>query len=469
MPAFPILIFQRPLRKQIVRKQNSMNVELSNLVQLSDSVAVICLIAYLLTRTKYALFLVNNKQTLYSTLFMAIIGGFVYLYGALTSVEIGPYHLSIQVIGPAIAGLIAGSASGFFAGLFGILLIIPAGYPINPAMAIIALLSGILGGVFKLWNKKPQMPVSYAFLLGCLMAGIQFIAAGDVSEILDPEEIVEGIIDLLVPTILCLCLFVFIINNLKTEAENNKKSFHLEGELLAAKKIQMESLPCQTQEWEHLSLAASLIPASYVGGDLYDYLELDDGSVYFALGDVSGKGVPAALLMSSTRMVLRSKVRNSREPCDLISEVNRSFLEDGDKQQFITLIVGIIQPDTGEVRYCNAGHPAPFLISNTGVRQLDSEGNLPAGVMEDEIFSPHHITMNPGEILVLISDGVTEAEFQGIFFEEKRVIEVLSRNPQPDPEAVVALLNQEVKTWTGDHPMSDDCTILAIGYYPDRI
>lgn len=445
-----------------------MSLELSNLVQLGDSVAVICLIAYLLTRTKYATIFIINKQTLFSILFMSIVGGLFYLYGALTSVEIGPYHISLQVIGPAIAGLIAGSFCGLFAGLIGTLLALIAGYPVPPVMIFVALLSGILGGLFQYLNKGRRMSVLHAGILGCLIAGIQFIAVGDVSEILDPEEIIEGIIDLLIPTILCLSLFVFIINNLKTEADTSRRSYQMEGELLAAKTIQMESLPDPNHTWQQVSLAASLIPASYVGGDLYDYLELDDGSIYFALGDVSGKGVPAALLMSSTRMVLRSAVRNIRDPCALISEINRSFLEDGDSKQFITLIVGIIAPDSGEVRYCNAGHPAPFLISPDGIRQLSSDGNLPAGVMEDEIFSSHNITMKSGEMLILISDGVTEAERKDEFFGERRVIETLSKHPMPDPDAVVARLNQEVKTWTGDNPMSDDCTILVVGYYPKR-
>lgn len=442
--------------------------ELARLAQLCDGVAVISLIAYVLTRTRYASVFITKSHSSFSILFMAVIGGFFYLYGVLTGVDIGPYFISIQVIGPVIAGLVAGVASGFFAGIIGIVLEYAVGYPIEPSGCAEALLSGIVGGVFMMWNKNGHIRISHAAILGCLVAGIQFVIGdkGVNPDILKPGEVVEGVLDLFLPAIIGLCVFAFIVNNLRTEAENSRKSYQMEGELLAATKIQMDSLPENKQEWETVSLAASLIPASYVGGDLYDYLRLDSGSIYFALGDVSGKGVPASLLMSSTRMILRSKLRETSEPCALVSEVNRSFLEDGDGRQFITLIVGIIRPDTGEVCYCNAGHPPPFLITKEGSSVLESEGNLPAGVGEDENFVSHRITLSQGDILTLVSDGVTEAERCEELYGTERVTQALSHNTCTRPDDVVSLLNSEVKNWTGDNPMSDDCTILAIGYYP---
>lgn len=445
--------------------------ELERLVELCDGVAVISLIAYFLTRSRYAGVFLSKSFSPFSVLFMALIGGFFYAYGILTGVEIGPYFISIQILGPVIAGLIAGIPGGFLAGCLGLLIQVAIGHPVEPSGCLVTLLCGVIGGVFRLLNKNELIRIPHVCILGFIIGFLQF-GIGDNgirADILDPGEMIEGILDIFLPTIAGLVIFVFIVNNLRIEAENTRKSYQIEGELQAARQIQLGSLPQKTHEQNTLKLSASLIPASYVGGDLYDYLELDDNSLYFALGDVSGKGVPAALLMSSTRMLLRSKIRETRDPCALVSEVNRSFLEDGDCKQFITLIVGIIRPN-GVVTYCNAGHPAPFHISQSGAGayQEESDGNLPAGVLEEEKFMCHMISLNPGDILMVVSDGVTEAEHGEEFFGVERTIEVLNQITFKGPDEIVSLLNTEVKAWTGDQPMSDDCTILAIGYYPKK-
>ncbi len=444
--------------------------ELERLVQLCDGVAVLSLIAYFLTRTRYASVFISKTLSPFSVLFMALIGGLFYLYGVLTGVQICPYDISIQMLGPVIAGLVAGTISGLLAGLLGILLHVAIGEPIEPFICTMTFLSGIIGGLFWYLNKDAIIRMSHAFFLGVLVAAVQFVVGknGINPDILLPGEVIEGTIDIFLPTIAGLCIFVFIINNLRLEEESNRKSFQIEGELEAARQIQLGSLPEQNQEWNHVSLSASLLPASYIGGDLYDYLELDDETLYFALGDVSGKGVPAALLMSSTRMILRSKIRETRDPCALVREVNRSFLEDGDSRQFITLIVGVMNPQTGDVCYCNAGHPPPYLITSTGTIELESDGNLPAGVMEDEVFSPHTVRLENGDMLVLVSDGVTEAEKGEELYGSERIVHALSKHSPQTPREVVDLLNHEVKAWTGDNPQSDDCTILALGYSRDN-
>ncbi|NLV28358.1 MAG: SpoIIE family protein phosphatase [Methanomicrobiales archaeon] len=444
--------------------------ELERLVDLCDGVAVLCLIAYFLTRTRYASVFVTRNFSPFSVLFMTLIGGIFYLYGILTGVEIGPYFISIQVLGPVIAGLISGIAGGFLAGVLGMLLQTATGNPIEPAACLITLLSGIIGGIFWQINRNNIVRIPHVFFLGCLIGIIQFSIGetGIRPEILEPGEILEGILDIFLPTIAGLVIFVFIINNLRTEAENTRRSYKIEGELQAARQIQLDSLPGQTFTWKSLNLAASLIPVSYIGGDLYDYRKLEDGSLYFALGDVSGKGVPAALLMSSTRMILRSRLRETKNPCALVSEVNRSFLEDGDNKQFLTLITGHICPDTGEVTFCNAGHPPPFIISRSGTYGLEPDGNLPAGIMEDEEYISRKLTLKPGDILTIVSDGVTEAERGEELYGFEQVVQRLNEKPFFKPEDVVKFLNKEVRQWTGDNPQSDDCTILAIGYYPEQ-
>jgi len=444
--------------------------ELSRLVELCDNVAVICLLAYLLTRTKYAKIFVEKKISAFSILFMSVIGGLLYIYGVFTGVAIGPYYISIQVIGPVIAGIISGPFAGLFAALIGISLQNITGYEIEQGELLVTVISGIIGGLFRYLKKQEYIKVRYIFLLGCIIGFMQFFAGvrGIQPNILDKGEVLEGALDLFVPVITGLCIFVFIINNLRTEEEINRKTLHLEGELQAARKIQLGSLPAPEHEWERVSVAASLIPASYIGGDLYDYLALKDGSIYFAIGDVSGKGVPAALLMSSTRSLLRVIIRDNNDPSKIIKEINRSFIEDGDTDQFITLIVGFIYPKSGEVRYCNAGHPPPFLLKKNECQILETESNLPAGVMPDEEFILHNITLNPGEDLILVSDGVTEAESNEEFYGKERVSKMLEQSDMKYPEEIISGMMADILSFTCNKQLTDDCTILAIGYLPAK-
>lgn len=443
-----------------------MEIELIRLVQLLDAVAVICLLAYLFTRTRYAVYFIEKTVTVRSILIFSFVGGLLYLYGIFTGFEIGQFFISIQILGPVIAGIVAGPVSGVLAGCIGLALQYLVGYGYYESEILVVLISGFVGGVFWYITKGRLIKIIHVFFLGSLIGLIQLIGGirGVHPDLLDSRELLEAGVDLFLPTIAGLCLFMFIINNLKLDEEKKRKAFEIEGQLRAARKIQMDSLPPHRWEGPSYSLAASLIPASYVGGDLYDYLELDDDTLYFALGDVSGKGVPAALVMSSTRMVLRSKVREVRDPCALVQEVNRSLIEDGDNEQFITLIVGILNLKTGVVRLCNAGHPPPVLIRSTEIIVKQSGQNLPAGVLKEEIYNSYEIAMGQGEVLVMISDGVTEAEHQGEWYGQERFEEVLDRERPDLPEDVISLLIHEVREWTGNNPLSDDCTVLAIGY-----
>ena len=448
-----------------------MTFEIARLVQLCDCVAVICLLAYLLTRSRFAGILTGQKNQISSILFMSVTGGLLYLYGILTGIELGPYVISIQVIGPVIAGLIAGPVSGILAGIIGIILGFGYGITIDLIEWGVTLVSGLIGGLFWWKNKNRNFQISHVFGMGIGIGCIQFFAGvrGVKPDFLDTGEVLEGIFDLFIPTIAGLCIFAFIINNFRTEEESNRRSYHMEGELLAARQIQLGALPARNARLVHLSIAATLTPASYVGGDLFDYQELDDQSLYFAIGDVSGKGVPAALLMSSTRMLLRSKLQSERDPCALVREINRSFLEDGDSMQFITLIVGIINQETGEVIYCNAGHPPPFIVQTSGITELESEGNLAAGVLEDEEFVCSITRLNPGEILLLVSDGITEEIQNNTMFGSEGIIRTVKNSIPLTPDSLVQELVNSVQSWMNELPLSDDCTILAIGYYPDIV
>lgn len=438
----------------------------ANTVQLFDSVAVISLVAYLLTRTRYSSVFIQKKVSVFAILFMSLVGGLLYAYGVLTGIDIGPYFISIQAIGSAVAGLIAGPAGGVGAGVIGLTLQYLLGYPVLPGECIVTLISGIISGLFRYLNKNEIVSVRYAFILGCILGFVQLFAGirGVEPDFQDLGEVTEAVLDLFLPTIAGLCLFVFIINNLRREEENTRYSCRIEGELLAARDIQLGSLPPSEREWEQVSLTASLVPASYVGGDLYDYVSLDDGTLYFAIGDVSGKGVPAALLMSSTHSLLRSLVREIRDPSVIVKEINRSFLEDGSGDQFITLVAGFLDTGTGEIRYCNAGHPPPFIISSSGCYELESDGYLPAGVMEDEEYHSRTIRLHPGEIILLVSDGVTEAEYKNELFTAERVIDAVINHKPQTPRETVSLIMDEVVSWTRDELASDDCTVFAIGY-----
>ncbi len=240
----------------------------------------------------------------------------------------------------------------------------------------------------------------------------------------------------------------------------------LNSELRVAKDIQMHMLPQEDSvNREDISVYGTLLPAREVGGDLYDFFVRDE-KLFFCIGDVSGKGVPAAMMMSQTLSLLRSKAAHENNPARILNSVNEVICNGNDANMFVTLFIGVLDLPSGQLRYCNAGHNAPLLIDGEKTEASDTRPNLPVGVFADVQYTMYEYTIPPHSLLFLYTDGLTEAKnAKHEMFGNER-LQVVDYRSHIMPKEYIERMMQAVQEFAQGEPQSDDLTMLAIQYNP---
>lgn len=237
----------------------------------------------------------------------------------------------------------------------------------------------------------------------------------------------------------------------------------LKGELEVAREIQLAMLPRGTFAAADIQISGITRPANTVGGDFYDVLPLPDGRVIVTLGDVAGKGSPAALLMALLLAVLRTLVEERLEAAALVERLNIQICRHSPASRFITLYYGIYNPSTGGLTYVNAGQNPPFIKRTDGrIERLTATG-VALGMFEHSTFESRETHILPGDLLVLYSDGITEAEDpEGRPFEESGLQEVIHRNAADPPSDLGARVVKAVEAHAKNSRFFDDLTILIL-------
>jgi sigma-B regulation protein RsbU (phosphoserine phosphatase) len=246
----------------------------------------------------------------------------------------------------------------------------------------------------------------------------------------------------------------------------------IQRELNVATEIQMSMLPRALpsfSEQHGVAIYASMLPAKEVGGDLYDFFRVDEHRIGFVIGDVSGKGVPAALLMGISRTLLRSAGRAGLAPDACLAMVNKILAEEILPNMFVTVFYGVIDTRTGELEYCSGGHNPPYLVTHDGrLQALDGGGGLPLGVIGDFVYQRARLKLNPNDTVLVYTDGVTEAlDANGQEFGEKRLEELLPGLRALPPKAMVGKTIEAVQVFAEGAPQADDITCLALRYLGD--
>lgn len=243
----------------------------------------------------------------------------------------------------------------------------------------------------------------------------------------------------------------------------------MEGDLKIASGIQMSMIPKADAigpEYKELDLAASLVPAKEVGGDLYDFFVRGD-QLYFCIGDVSGKGVPASLVMAVTRSMFRTLAARESSPAAIVTAMNDSMSEMNDKNMFVTLFCGVLDLRSGRLHYCNAGHNAPLILTDD-IRPLPVDANLPLAVLGGMTFTEQKTVLKPDDALFLYTDGLTEAEnADHELFGEARMEAAL--RCRRTAENHMNAIREAVSAFVGDAPQSDDLTMLFIHYLGSKL
>jgi len=255
------------------------------------------------------------------------------------------------------------------------------------------------------------------------------------------------------------------IEELKTTTAVKER---IERELEIARDIQKSMVPKTFPafpERSEFDIFATLVPAREVGGDFYDFFYFDDDHICVAIGDVSGKGVPAALFMAVSRTLHRVIASETADPGEILSRLNRDLCRDNDACMFVTLFCGVLDIRTGRLHYSNGGHDLPLLVGAGGVRPIEKAGGPALGLLDTVTYTSGSVDLLPGDRLFLFTDGVTEAEdTEGDFFGSNRIETFLATRAEPTLEETVEHLVEEVGLFAAGAPQSDDITILALEY-----
>ena len=340
-------------------------------------------------------------------------------------------------------------------------------YSIRPSKGgdIVRVVDTVPGGKYSIYNEEID-------------------ATGWHIEIIIPEEElfrelnhtgrIVGILMLLGMGLLAMMLIHSSRTNKKL-LDSTAKNQRMENELYVASAIQTAMLPKVFPPFNDLrtvNIYGMVKPAKEVGGDLYDFYVRHD-KLFFCIGDVSGKGVPASLVMAMTRSLFRSITSHDEDAASVMTKMNKAFVEQNTQNMFLTLFIGILDSKTGTLDYCNAGHNAPVRIQNTDrsadrAQMMNVLPNLPLGVESEWVFTAQQIQMAYNDMLFLYTDGLTEAERRTHEqYGEERMMKQLTdegSNGLTGPRKLVEAMQANVETFVDGADQSDDLTMMAIRY-----
>ncbi len=258
------------------------------------------------------------------------------------------------------------------------------------------------------------------------------------------------------------------IEYVRSSMKEHKELVDIQTDLSAARGIQHAILPkdfvLEGAAGESLDIHAKMVAAKQVGGDFYDFFKVDDSHVAFVIADVSGKGVPAALFMAVTRTMIKAYSTKSINSSDCMEKVNNLLSEESLNSMFVTTFYGIIDTQTGQIDYTNAGHNPPYILKADGsVSALPSDKNIVLGAIGGLKYKSNTATLEKGDLLYMYTDGVTEAEnVNHDQFSEATLEQDLASLKGSDSQTVVNTIMTKVKEFTGEAEQSDDITQLVI-------
>jgi sigma-B regulation protein RsbU (phosphoserine phosphatase) len=242
----------------------------------------------------------------------------------------------------------------------------------------------------------------------------------------------------------------------------------LESELETARKIQEKLLPREMPQLSGFEIAGTSLPSMQVGGDYFDFLDLGKGQLGIAIGDVSGKGIPAALLMANLQASLHAQTLETGKVAEVVSRINNLLVRSTESNMFATFFYGLLDKNTSTFTSTNAGHNPPLLLQTDGKIERLETGDLVLGFLPDQQYSQLTTSLQVGDVLVLYTDGITEArdpqpqKNEDKLFGEERLIEVIVANASLSAREIQAAILQAVSTHTKDTPQGDDITLVVV-------
>ena len=275
--------------------------------------------------------------------------------------------------------------------------------------------------------------------------------------------------------ILFLVFFVSFALNKRTykllvsEINVNTEQQKTKTELEVAKDIQLATLPSEIETSKDIEIVAELRAAKEVGGDFYDYYKIDDDHTAIVIGDISGKGIPAAMFMMKTITCFRNHIGPNKSPAEILRLMNATLADHNYSQMFVTCFLAILNEKTGELKYANAGHNPPIIGSNLNYHFLKCKNGFVLGALKDAMVTDETINLKNGECIMLYTDGITEARNdKGEFYGEKRFLELLNARDYTCLVETHHALKDDIEKFINGEDQSDDTTIITLKYHGDE-
>lgn len=411
----------------------------------------------------------TDRKWLYSIIF-GVLGGLFGIYGNISGFDLQGAIISVRDIGPMLSGFAGGPVGGLIAGLIAGAHRLTLGGITAYACIIATCCIGLMCGfVSAKWHERIRKPY-IALLLGALMEAFHL---GVVLVIVKPFETAFDIVrQIALPFIVInsigFALMVSIISYTEKQKALVMEKSRIQSELEVATVIQHSLLPAVNEKYpgrSEVDISTFMEAAKEVGGDFYDVFFVGTDRIAFVIGDVSGKGVPAALFMANAKITLQNCIRDIPKLSEAVETANNALCAGNEANMFVTLWVGILELNNGELTYVSAGHNPPILVKNGNPTYLKTKGGFVLAGMEDMIYKENALTLEKGDIIYLYTDGVTEANSENeALFGEERLIECFQDAANASANQIIQTVKQAVDGFVQENDQFDDMTMLCFKY-----
>ncbi|MBQ5951639.1 MAG: SpoIIE family protein phosphatase [Lachnospiraceae bacterium] len=435
---------------------------------LIGTLAVILLVAAFIGTRNAVGKLAASEETWKLVAAMSVLGGVFGIYGNISGFEYNGAVISVRDIGPMLAGVMGGPVSGLAAGMIAGLHRLMLGGITAQACVVATCCIGLACGLIS--RAKPaavERPL-WAFLISACMETFHLcVVLAMVRPFEQALEIVKGIaVPFVIVNALGFMLMVIIIHYTRRQHELALERSRMQSELSVANVIQHSLLPHIGKDYPgrpELDVGASMEAAKEVGGDFYDVFFVDKERLAFVVGDVSGKGIPAAMFMATAKITLQNCIRDIPSLADAIATANDALCSRNEAEMFVTVWVGVLNFITRELTFVSAGHNPPVLVHRGGAEFLKVKSGLVLAGMEGIRYREHNRSLERGDTLFLYTDGVTEAETAAHeLFGEERLLDCLEEAGSPDASGTIDAVKAAVEEFVNGNSQSDDMTVLCV-------
>ena len=414
-------------------------------------------------------FLSKGKKWEYPAI-AGILGGVFGIYGNISGFSLNGAVISVRDIGPMLAGFIGGPIGGVVAGLIaGIHRLTLGGITAKACVVATCCIGFMCGLISSKWHTSVKKAY-IAFLESACMEAFHLCV---VLVLVKPFETAFDIVkQIAIPFIAInsvgFALMVTIITYTERQRALMIEKSRMQSELEVANVIQHSLLPVISETYpgrHEVDVSASMEAAKEVGGDFYDLFFVDGSRIAFMIGDVSGKGVPAALFMATAKITLQNCIRDVPSLSEAIRTANNALCARNDADMFVTLWVGILDLNTGIMTYVSAGHNPPVVVKNQTPAFLKAKNGFVLAGMENMIYRENTVSLDAGDVVYLYTDGVTEAnDANGALFGEDRLLQCFENAGEKTAAQILTGVTQAVDAFVQANDPFDDITMLCFRY-----